>query len=184
MWRLANNTLSNKILLKLALGRDMTCTRRRGIIFWGTAIQKKCLRLTFSTIPINHMWKGAAPNFIMAIKKITSLNIKPLHMEIIKTTELNAWNIKYFTTWEFLKLCWWRSKIIIKLNILISILNQIKINEFEVNPKMMLNKFMRKDKVVNRGEIISSITWAYYAFLNLQFSTLSFQVKHFYIRNF
>lgn len=47
---------------------------------------------------------------------------------------------------------------IMKLNILISMLNQIRINEFEVNPKMMLNKFIKKAKVVSRGEIISSIT--------------------------
>jgi len=184
MWRLANNTLISKILLKVNLGRAKIWISRKGIIFWATAIQKKWLRLIFSTIPINHMWKGAAPSFIIATKRRTSLNIKSLLREIIKTTELKAWNMKYLTTWEFLKLCWYRSKIIIKLNILISILNQIMINEFEVSLNKMLRVFIKKAKTVNKGEMLIIITWADYAFLNLQFSTLSFQVKHFYIRNF
>ena len=92
--------------------------------------------------------------------------------------------MKYLTTWEFLKLCWYRSKIIIKLNILISILNQIMINEFEVSLNKMLRVFIKKAKTVNKGEMLIIITWADYAFLNLQFSTLSFQVKHYQIRNF
>ena len=46
-----------------------------------------------------------------------------------------------------------RRRIIKKLNILISILNQIKINEFEVRPNKILNKFITKAKMVNKGEI-------------------------------
>lgn len=157
MWRLANTTLTNKILLKLELGIGITCTRRKGMIFWGTASQKKCLKLRVLTMLINHMWNGAAPSFIIVIRKSMSLNNNPLHKEMISTTELNAWNIKYFTTWEFLKLCWYRRRMIKKLNILISNLNQIKINEFEVRPNRMLNKFIMKAKTVSKGEIKNSL---------------------------
>ena len=170
IWTHAKTTLTSRTLLNLNLGRDMAWTRRRGIIFCGTAIQKKCLRLIFSTILINHLWNGAAPNFIMTTKRRMSLNIRPLHNERIKTTELNAWNIKYFTTYEFLKLCWYRSKIIINLNILISILNQINTNEFEVRPNTMLNKFIKKAKMVSKGEILMINVQAAYISLNLHFS--------------
>lgn len=181
---LANNNLRSKILLKLELGKDITWINRKGIIFWGTAIQKKCVILSFSTILINHRWKGAAPNFIIATSKRTSWNNKPLHKEITKATELNAWNIKYFTTCEFLKLCWCRNKTIINLNILISMLNQIIIKEFEVSLNKMLKIFIKNAKIVKKGEILRFITWTSYAFLNLQFSTLSFQVKHYLNGNF
>jgi len=39
---------------------------------------------------INHMWNGAAPSFIIVIRKSMSLNNNPLHKEMISTTELNA----------------------------------------------------------------------------------------------
>ena len=58
------------------------------------------------------------------------------------------------------------------------------INEFEVSLNKMLRVFIKKAKTVNKGEMLIIITWADYAFLNLQFSTLSFQVKHYQIRNF
>ena len=89
MCRLANTTLTSKILLKLDLGRGITCTSRKGMIFWGTDSQKKCLRLMVFTILINHMWKGAAPSFIIVTKKIMSLNNIPLHKDTMSTTELN-----------------------------------------------------------------------------------------------
>ena len=144
----------SNILLKLKLGKDIIWIRRNGIIFWGTAIQKKWERLRFSTIPINHIWKGAAPNFIKATNNIISWKVALLLKEMIKITELKAWNIKYFTTWEFLRLCWCRSKIIIKLNILISILNQIKTNEFEVTLNKMLRILIKNAKIVSRGEML------------------------------
>ena len=63
-------------------------------------------------------------------------------------------------------------------------LNQIIIKEFEVNLNKMLKIFIKNAKIVKKGEILRFITWTSYAFLNLQFSTLSFQVKHYLNGNF
>ena len=56
------------------------------------------------------------------------------------------------------------------LNILISILNQINTNEFEVRPNTMLNKFIKKAKMVSKGEILILNARAAYLSLNLHFS--------------
>ena len=59
----------NAHIKKFDLEVDIIFKKNKGILFWGTAIQRICLKLIFSTIPLNHLRNGVQPNFTKVAKK-------------------------------------------------------------------------------------------------------------------